>query len=80
MSYCANERIKWIFNPPVSPWMGGFLESKPHELLPLRFSVEKASKFWECWKYEYLTSATILPRIDLTRPANERKLALWQNQ
>ncbi|KAK6729049.1 hypothetical protein RB195_006229 [Necator americanus] len=23
MTYCANERIKWIFNPPASPWMGG---------------------------------------------------------
>ncbi|KHJ92975.1 integrase core domain protein [Oesophagostomum dentatum] len=26
MSYCASERIKWIFNPPGSPWMGGTWE------------------------------------------------------
>uniref|UniRef100_A0A1I7WGZ8 Integrase catalytic domain-containing protein n=1 Tax=Heterorhabditis bacteriophora TaxID=37862 RepID=A0A1I7WGZ8_HETBA len=25
-SYMANERIKWIFNPPISPWMGGICE------------------------------------------------------
>ncbi|KAK6762531.1 hypothetical protein RB195_023306 [Necator americanus] len=23
MNYCASEGIKWIFNPPASPWMGG---------------------------------------------------------
>ncbi|KHJ88515.1 integrase core domain protein [Oesophagostomum dentatum] len=26
MSYCASERITWIFNPPGSPWMGGAWE------------------------------------------------------
>ncbi|KAK6764146.1 hypothetical protein RB195_024464 [Necator americanus] len=26
MSYCASQRIKWIFNPPGSPWMGGASE------------------------------------------------------
>lgn len=26
MTYCATERIKWIFNPPASPWMGGVWE------------------------------------------------------
>ncbi|KHJ87661.1 integrase core domain protein [Oesophagostomum dentatum] len=26
MSYCASERIRWLFNPPASPWMGGAWE------------------------------------------------------
>ncbi|KHJ85052.1 integrase core domain protein, partial [Oesophagostomum dentatum] len=26
MSYCANRRITWIFNPPAAPWMGGVWE------------------------------------------------------
>ncbi|KAK6755285.1 hypothetical protein RB195_013950 [Necator americanus] len=26
MSYCASQRINWIFNPPGSPWMGGAWE------------------------------------------------------
>ncbi|VDL79031.1 unnamed protein product [Nippostrongylus brasiliensis] len=26
MSYCATEGIKWVFNPPGAPWMGGVWE------------------------------------------------------
>ncbi|VDP61824.1 unnamed protein product [Heligmosomoides polygyrus] len=26
MSYCATEKIKWVFNPPGAPWMGGAWE------------------------------------------------------
>ncbi|KAK6764920.1 hypothetical protein RB195_025019 [Necator americanus] len=26
MNYCAPEGLKWIFNPPASPWMGGVWE------------------------------------------------------
>ena len=26
MNYCASERIKWLFNPSASPWMGGAWE------------------------------------------------------
>ncbi|KAL6729376.1 hypothetical protein Aduo_000434 [Ancylostoma duodenale] len=26
MSYCANQKIRWIFNPPAAPWMGGVWE------------------------------------------------------
>ncbi|KAK6735736.1 hypothetical protein RB195_018771 [Necator americanus] len=64
-TYCANERIKWIFNPPASPWMGGVWER-------LVGSVKKAlNKSIGRRKLSFPEMCTVLTRIEAilnTRP------------
>ncbi|KAK6765600.1 hypothetical protein RB195_025485 [Necator americanus] len=65
MTYCANERINWIFNPPASPWMGGVWER-------LAGSVKKAlNKSIGRRKLNFPEMCTVLTRIEAipnTRP------------
>ncbi|XGW34079.1 hypothetical protein V3C99_018111, partial [Haemonchus contortus] len=65
MTYCASERIKWIFNPPASPWMGGVWER-------LVGSVKKAlNKAVGRRKLSFTEMSTVITRIEAilnTRP------------
>ncbi|VDL81853.1 unnamed protein product [Nippostrongylus brasiliensis] len=65
MSYCATERIKWIFNPPGAPWMGGAWER-------LVGSVKKAfNKSIGRKRLNFSDMCTVLTRIEAilnTRP------------
>ncbi|EYC01616.1 hypothetical protein Y032_0105g3654 [Ancylostoma ceylanicum] len=65
MTYCAKEKIRWIFNPPASPWMGGVWER-------LVGSVKKAlNKSIGRRKLSFFDMSTILTRIEAilnTRP------------
>ncbi|EYC40108.1 hypothetical protein Y032_0629g850 [Ancylostoma ceylanicum] len=65
MTYCAKERIKWIFNPPASSWMGGVWER-------LVGSVKKAlNKSIGRRKLTFADMCTVITRIEAifnTRP------------
>ncbi|EYB96025.1 hypothetical protein Y032_0154g2997 [Ancylostoma ceylanicum] len=65
MTYCSKERIKWIFNPPASPWMGGVWER-------LVGSVKKAlNKSIGRRKLTFADMCTVITRIEAilnTRP------------
>ncbi|XGW01565.1 hypothetical protein V3C99_014021 [Haemonchus contortus] len=65
MTYCAKQRIRWIFNPPGAPWMGGAWERL---VGTVKRAFNKAVGRKKLEFPEFLTVVTEIEAVVNTRP------------
>ncbi|VDO05473.1 unnamed protein product [Haemonchus placei] len=65
MTYCAKQRIRWIFNPPGAPWMGGAWERL---VGTVKRAFNKAVGRKKLAFPEFLTVVTEIEAVVNTRP------------